>query len=65
MINLVEETLICNIQECLVNKITESKLFSMQLDGSINVGGKSYLLAYIRVIEEDEITKDFLCKNLK
>lgn len=48
-----------DIEKRLVNKVTESKLFSMQLDESTDVGEKVHLLAFIRIIEEDKITEDF------
>ena len=50
-----------DIEKRVINKVTESKLFSMQLDESTDIGGKAHLLVFIRFIEEDKIVDDFLC----
>ncbi|XP_067120967.1 zinc finger BED domain-containing protein 5-like [Centruroides vittatus] len=50
-----------DIEKSIINKIIESKLFSLQLDESTDTGGKAQLLAFTRFIEDDEILQEFLC----
>ncbi|XP_023233273.1 protein ZBED8-like [Centruroides sculpturatus] len=50
-----------DIEKSVINKIIKSKLFSLQLDESTDIGGKAQLLAFTRFIKDDKILEEFLC----
>ena len=53
--------LFVNIEECVQTKLQSTLEFALQVDESTEIGGKPQLLAFIRFIDGNEITNQFLC----
>ena len=55
-----------NIEDAVVNAVKESKVFSMQVDETTGIRGEPLLMTFIRYVNEEKITEQFLyCKELK
>ena len=50
-----------DIKKRVMLKLKAVDFFAIQVDESIDISGKSRLLAFIRFIENDTIVKEFLC----
>jgi hypothetical protein len=54
-----------DIEENVIDKLNNSKLFALQVDESTDISGKAQLLGFIRFVDDDEIQENFLfCKEL-
>jgi hypothetical protein len=53
-----------DIELKMKEKLSVSKIFSLQLDESCDMGGHAQLIAYIRYTEGESLKANFSCKNL-
>ena len=58
--------MLADIQNTVIFLVQLSKMFTMQVDESTDIGGKAQLLAFIQFVKNGKISQQFFCcKELK
>ncbi|KAL4120074.1 hypothetical protein QTP88_012813 [Uroleucon formosanum] len=50
-----------DIEQQVLNKLSDSHMFALQVDESTDISGKAQLLVFIRMVVDDDIIENFLC----
>ncbi|CAI6348387.1 unnamed protein product [Macrosiphum euphorbiae] len=50
-----------DIEQQVLHKLGDSRIFALQVDESTDISGKSQLLVFVRIVVDDDIIENFFC----
>lgn len=50
-----------DIEQQVLNKLRDSRMFALQVDESTDISGKAQLLVFVRMVVDDDIIENFFC----